>query len=552
MSAPRWRMVDGGLQRDGAPVLLLGGQLHNSTSSSPEAIAAALRHVRALGGNTVIAPVCWDLSEPEEGVFDFSLVDRLLVEAEGNELRLVLLWFGAFKNAGSTYAPRWVRADPERFPRARVSGRIRPAFTYEGATSKPVLSVFSSELREADARAFAALLDAIARHDLRDRVAMVQIENEVGILADSRDRSAAAEAVWAAEAPEEFVAFVRDAAADSLAGRLWRAAGSRATGTWAELLGEGPDADEVFMAWGFAAHAQELATRGAAVWPVPFYANAWLGPQPGQPDPGQYPSGGPASRVLDVWRAAAPALAMVSPDIYVDDAASVVATYAFEGNPLFVPECRLRAGDAVLALGRGALGWSAFGVDDARIGGQSSQLLRLLTQIEGPLAVAQREGRVAAVVLGPGVESHEFVLGGYRLVARGLRALFDRMLRDVGVADLPPAPDLPPETSPGARMLVPHDTRPLALVVAESDDEFLVIGEGLAFDFFADDARGVDAVEIDSVVEGVFEGGRWMPGRALNGDERLDVLPTDRIGAVRIRLLRPRGAGDHHRKEDQR
>ncbi|MFT4214103.1 MAG: DUF5597 domain-containing protein [Microbacterium sp.] len=534
MPTPRWTIADGALTHDGEPVLLLGGQLHNSTPSSPESIARALAHVRDLGGNTVVAPVYWDLSEPEEGVFDFSLVDRLLTEAEDNDLRLVLLWFGSFKNAGSTYAPRWVRADPVRFPRARVSGRIRPAFTYEGATPKPVLSVFSPELREADARAFAALMDAVSRHELRDRVAMVQVENEVGILADSRDRSPAAEAVWAAEAPQELVAFVRDAAADSLAGRLWRAAGSRAGGTWAELLGESANADEVFMAWGFASHAQELAARGAAAWPVPFYANAWLGPQPGQPDPGQYPSGGPASRVLDVWRAAAPALSMVSPDIYVDDAASVVETYAFEGNPLFVPECRLRAGDAVLTIARGALGWSAFGVDDARVGGQCSQLLRLLTQIEGSLVAAQREGRLAGVVLEPGVESHEFVLGGYRVVARGLRALFDRMLRDVGVADLPPAPELPAETSPGARMLVPHDTRPLALVIAESDDEFLVIGEGVALDFFADDA----VVEIDSVVEGVFEGGRWMPGRALNGDERLDVLPTDRIGAVRIRLLR--------------
>ncbi|HWT32281.1 MAG TPA: beta-galactosidase, partial [Microbacterium sp.] len=218
MTAPRWRIADGQLLLDDRPVLLLGGQLHNSTSSSIGGIAQGLRHVRDVGGNTVVAPVCWDLSEAVEGEFDFSLVDALLIEADANDLRLVLLWFGAFKNAGSTYAPRWVRADTGRFPRARTAGAVRPAFTYEGQTPPPVLSVFSTALREADARAFEALLTFVAGHPLRDRVAMVQIENEVGLLADSRDRSELAEAAWRAQVPDGFIAFLESASGSIAAG----------------------------------------------------------------------------------------------------------------------------------------------------------------------------------------------------------------------------------------------------------------------------------------------------------------------------------------------
>jgi hypothetical protein len=533
MTGPRWRIAQAQLLFDEQPVLLLGGQLHNSTSSSIGGIAEGLRHVREVGGNTVVAPVCWDLSEPVEGEFDFSLVDALLTGADANDLRLVLLWFGAFKNAGSTYAPRWVRADTRRFPRARTAGAIRPAFTYEGQTPSPVLSAFSPELREADVCAFDALLTFVAGHPLRDRVAMVQIENEIGLLADSRDRSELAEAAWRAPVPDALIAFL-DRAPDSLAAGLWRAAGAARSGSWADVLGDGWEADEVFMAWAFASYVEALAVRGAAVWPVPFYVNAWLGPQPGQDRAGQYPSGGPASRVLDVWRAAAPTLATRSPDIYIDDAAGVIETYASDGSPLFVPECRLRAGDAVLAIARGALGWSAFGIDDARVGGQVSRLLAELGRLEGLVTTAQREGRLAVIVLEPGAEAAEVELAGFRLVGRGTRELFGRMLLDVGVAELPHAPEPPAETMHGARMAAPHDTRPFALVLSEDDDAFLVIGEGLTLDFFHDHGT----VEIDSVVAGGFESGEWMPTAVLNGDERLDVLPMDDIGVVRIRVLR--------------
>jgi len=189
---------DGGfrLLHDGRPALLLGGQVHNSSSSSRPSIAESFAHVRRMKGNTVLAPVSWALLEPEEGTFDLTLVDAMLEAARANELRLVLLWFGAFKNAASTYAPGWVRADVDRFPRAVAQGQEKAHFTYPGAMPKPVLTVFSPELLDADRRAFVRFMEHLTDVDPDHTVVMVQVENEVGLLRDSRDRSPEAEAAW--------------------------------------------------------------------------------------------------------------------------------------------------------------------------------------------------------------------------------------------------------------------------------------------------------------------------------------------------------------------
>jgi hypothetical protein len=305
------------------------------------------------------------------------------------------------------------------------------------------------------------------------------------------------------------------------------------------VLGDDWQADEVFMAWAFADYVESLASRAAGIWPIPLFANAWLGPQPGQDRAGQYPSGGPGERVLDVWRSAAPSLAMLGPDIYVDEALPVVQAYESADRALFVPECRVRVGDIATSLAHGAVGWSAFGLEDVRVGSQVSQLLGQLTQIESSILAAQHEGRLTAVVLAAGAESERVVLGDLEAIARGTRALFDRMLLDAGVGH-PIAPPTPPdETEQDAAVASPHDTRPFGLIVDEGDDTFLIIGQGLTLDFFHESS----VIEIDSVVEGGFVDGSWVAGRSLNGDERLLILPLDAVGTVRVRLVRVSSGG---------
>jgi len=234
--ASAWTIDEGfRLLHGGRPALLLGGQVHNSSSSSERSIADSFAHVRRMHGNTVLAPVSWALIEPDEGDFDFDLVDMMLEQARANGLRLVLLWFGAFKNAASTYAPRWVRADEARFPRAVAHAAGLQAFSYQGATPKPVLSVFGDELRAADATAFEALMTHLLEADHEDTVAMVQVENESGLLSDSRDRSPLADRAWDSPVPGALLEHLARGGS-SPTRDLWRDRGAATAGSWADVL----------------------------------------------------------------------------------------------------------------------------------------------------------------------------------------------------------------------------------------------------------------------------------------------------------------------------
>jgi beta-galactosidase GanA len=197
---------------DGEASLLLGGQLHNSAASDPEHMRRALAHLAQMNVGTVIGSASWALLEPAEGAFDFAHVDAQIAAARDHGMRLVLIWFSAYKNAASTYAPRWVRSDPERFPRAVVSAAGTVVFTYPGAMPKPVLSVFSPNLLAADRAAFVALMEHLASADPDHVVVMVQVENEIGLLGDSRDRSPAADEAWDQQVPKQLVAHLEERA----------------------------------------------------------------------------------------------------------------------------------------------------------------------------------------------------------------------------------------------------------------------------------------------------------------------------------------------------
>src|SRR5690348_3109433 len=136
--------VDGPLLVDGRPFLAIGGELHNSSSSDGHYLADDWGRLAGTGINTVLVSVAWAEVERSEGEFDFEIVDELVREAREHGLRLGVIWFGAFKNALSTYAPTWVRSDTRRFPRAVLQRDPLPKpFSYSGSTPKPALSAFS-------------------------------------------------------------------------------------------------------------------------------------------------------------------------------------------------------------------------------------------------------------------------------------------------------------------------------------------------------------------------------------------------------------------------
>ena len=236
---------------DGQPYLMLAGELHNSSGSSTEYMQPTWDKLVALHLNTVIGTASWELVEPVEGTFDFSSVDSEIRGAENHGLHLVLIWFGSWKNANSSYAPIWVKRDPARFPRA--AKKPGTASTSSFGDAADALSPFGEATVDEDAKAFRALMRHIKKTDAHHSVIMVQVENEVGVLGTSRDHSALAEAAWSKQVPAELMRYLV-AHKGSLLPELstvWGANGFKESGTWAEVFGTDAAADEVLMAWAF-------------------------------------------------------------------------------------------------------------------------------------------------------------------------------------------------------------------------------------------------------------------------------------------------------------
>lgn len=183
----------------GKPFLCLGGELHNSSVSTPAAMRPIWAQMKRKNVNTVLAPVYWELVEPEEGKFDFSLVDSMIMGARKQNLHLGILWFGAFKTTYSTYAPAWVKTHPEKYPRARN----------KNGESLPLLSVFAPATLQADARAFNKVMQHIRRVDEKHQtVILAQVENEVGLFYDPRDYSEVATRAYQEGVPADLMRYL--------------------------------------------------------------------------------------------------------------------------------------------------------------------------------------------------------------------------------------------------------------------------------------------------------------------------------------------------------
>lgn len=315
---------------NGNPILILGGELGNSAATSADDISSVLNKVKEMNLNTVLIPAYWDLMEPEEGVFDFSLTDSVINHAERNDLNVVFLWFGAWKNSMSCYAPEWVKKDTRRFPRAR---------TKEGKPLE-ILSAFSPEVAKVDLNAFENWYNHILEYDKNGTVIMIQVENEIGMLEDARDHSDIAKVEYEKGVPEELITYILKNQ-DSLHPFLlkkWSTNGKKTTGSWKEVFGDDIFTDEIFMAWNYARYVEALASAGKKLASKPLYLNAALNSRGRLP--GEYPSAGPLAHLKDIWHAGAPSIDFLSPDIYDTGFEDWVNQYALADNFLFVPEVR--------------------------------------------------------------------------------------------------------------------------------------------------------------------------------------------------------------------
>lgn len=340
------------------PMLMIGGELGNSSASTPEDVKRTFSHLHKMGLNTVLVPVSWELIEPQEGEFDMGTLDVILSEARHNELKVVLLWFGAWKNSMSCYAPEWFKRDVKRFPRAHTS---------EGVPVEEASSL-SKNVLEADKRAFCHVMAYLRDHDaLEQTVIMVQVENEIGMIEVPRDYSADATRMYQSAVPKQLTDYLKrnqKSLHPYLKEKLQPQA--KAGANWAQLFGDDIYTEEIFQTWTYATYVEQIAKAGREIYNLPMYVNVALNSRDRKP--GQYPSGGPLAHLIDLWHCGAPSIDVLGVDIYDKDIKSWLAKYHLPNNPLFVPEIRLEDKDAMYALyafgHHGAMGFCPFSIED--------------------------------------------------------------------------------------------------------------------------------------------------------------------------------------------
>lgn len=497
----------------GKPFLIRGGELGNSSSSSAEYMKPHWEKLAKMNLNAVLVPFYWELMEPEEGKFDFTLIDEIISDARKANLKIVPLWFASWKNSMSCYAPAWVKTNQKRFPRSQ----------YRDGKGMEIMSPFSEENVAADAKAFKALMRHLKEFDGKENtVIMVQVENEIGMIPDSRDRSPIADKLYASQVPVELVNYL-SANKDKLIPEfweVWKQNGFKKVGTWEEIFGKSVWTEEIFMAWYFAVYTNRVTDAGKAEYPLPMFINAAL-IRPNY-QPGQYPSAGPLPHLIDVWRAAAPKIDFLSPDIYFPNFGEWVRKFDRSGNPLFVPEIRFDNTSGVNALyaagAHDSIGFSPFSIENGdepenKILTESYDLLR---QLE-PLLVENQGKKKMIGVLAETVEQRKpqrFYFNGYALDITYERAA------NVPNTAVPPSG---------------------GLIIALGKDEFLIAGTGFVTVFEVDSPGDLN-VGILSAQEGKFVDGKWIGGRWLNGDQthqgRHIRLDAGKFGIQKVKLYR--------------
>ena len=503
----------------GKPFLLISGELHNSTCGGFEYMRPVWKKMAAKNLNSVIATVSWELVEPEEGKFDFALVDSIIAGARAANLKLVLIWFGSWKNAASTYIPSWVKNDYEKYPRVRD----------ENGKPLEILSTFGTSSCEADAKAFATLMSHLKEVDAKEQtVVMMQVENEMGVLdhlgraqfgreiSDDpgnarRDFSDPANKAYYSAVPKELIDYLvehKETLYPELC-KVWKENGFKTSGTWEEVFGKSQlkrdlkdwkfysyYSEELFMAWNYARYIEKIASAGKKEYPLPMYVNAWL-KQPVTFWPGRYPSGGPLPQVLDIWRAAAPSIDFLAPDIYMDEFTWVCDEYTRNGNPLFIPEARggrEGAARAFYVFGEYDAGcFAPFGIDNPRYAENDplDESYAVLQNMSAIILENQGMGTMRGIYVNTVAPAMQFEFGNYIIEARLAGGRNQNLAEDQNMAG--------------------------GIMIHTGPDEFIAAGRALDIFFTTEDHSM--RIALDAVDEGTFKDGKWIPERRLNGDE---------------------------------
>jgi len=492
---------------DGKPFIVLGGQVNND-GAFPDRMERSWSKFKAMSLNTVEYPVYWNEIEREEGKFDFRDFDQILRRARAQGFRVVMLWFGTWKNGAMDWAPNWVKSDVKRFPRVLDSG------------GKPirVLSPHAKATLEADKKAYVAMMTHLRQVDEADRtVIMMQVENESGLLGSVRDYSPESNQLFNGPVPASLVTALK-----------------KKPGTWTEVFGSRV-AEEAFTAYYLSSYINEVAKAGKQVYPLVTYVNAWEGGEDTADGfdsfdrAGEgYPSGGPVSHMLDLWKATAPDIDILSADTSVQPVVNfrmINARYVRPDNPYWSPEAgRTMSGARAFfyALAEySAIGFGAYGVDS---GGSELEArfvdlgadYRLINATMPAILELQAAGKLRAAIADDVIRGKNLIFDRYHLLAR---------------FTTPPAPPSQPPT-PSARVLVGE----------LGPDEFLILGFNAAVDIRPTMGTGFTAAQFLQVEEGVYENGVWKRtniGRTYQGSYTPPSISLPAQGAIyRVKLMR--------------
>lgn len=494
---------------DGKPFYVLGGEIHNSSASSLLFMEKEVwPNLKKMNMNTVVAPIYWEQIEETEGVYCFDVLDGLINQARKNEMHLVFLWFGLWKNAESMYVPGWMKQDTCTY------------FRVEKATGEKIntISPLCEAAIEKDKAAFTAVMRHIKEVDEQETtVIMIQVENEIGLLGTDRDYS-----MTACDAFSETIPCVLEEC-------------SCKKGCWKEAFGE--NASEAFMSYYFALAVEKITAAGREEYPLPCYTNAWLKQYPWYP--GSYPSGGPVIEMHKIWKKTAPSLFTLAPDIYVPYVADVLDEYAYEGNPLFVPEVRKDAVTSSYCLyafaGKNAIGYSPFGIEELSLPPEAvdkppMEVMIALNidpsafDIEGSKEYLRRTYDI--------VEQMKPLFLKYRGSAQ-MQAYVRKSSTDFGKFLSFKEYDLL------IAYLPQQKAKPLGagVVIELKNNQFLVAGMMSRLTFMAKpgETLKVDYIRIE---EGEISQGKWNGERVLNGDEKMSLQLGEMPSYLMIELYK--------------
>jgi beta-galactosidase GanA len=505
---------------DGKPMLILGGELGNSTSSDLKYLEKQWPTLKAAGLNTVIATVEWDQIEPTKGTYDFAPIDGLIRQAEANKVKLVVLWLGVWKNSTSSYVPPYIKHGYKTYAKAQDDKGV----------PVDILSAFDPDTLTADKRAFAAFMAHVKATDRNHTMVMVQVENEIGMLPVVRDYSPQAQAAYKTAVSPVLLAYLQKnrAGLHPYVRDAWAAKGYRTAGTWSEVFGESVEAQQIFQAWYYSVFANELTKAGKAAYDLPMYVNVALN----APDqkPGDYPSGGPLPHLFDIWKAGGPAIDLIGLDSYYPDFVHWADQFKRPDNPVFVPEANRAGqpdagGNAFYTIGElDGIGFSPFHIETLPTPETNvlTDAYRVLTQMTPTILANQGKGTMRgfkAPLSAKGVVDETprtFTLGGYTITASMVDSRTPKNTQDIQA----------------------HG----GLIIQTGKDEFLVAGRGVILRFADAATNSGYRVGLEQIVDGEFVDGEWVGGRWLNGDEngqgRYLRLPPENFGIQKLKVYR--------------